>query len=275
MPGDDIEPIIILDSNDRGYLSNITDPVDKPLLNTFAAGSFGDLNQDGVPDFVTGGVGLRLATNLAGGYANEPFQHQVGVWDTATGDMLPGFPQQIEDYLFFVNPSVADVSNDGYPEVITGSGGYYVHAWDACGFEAPGFPKFTGQWITASVALGDLTGDGNLEAVITTRGGYMYAWRTEGRADGAMSWPEYRHDSHNTGNYDSPLPHGGMNQVADEPIECPDPPPMPDGGVDGGTGGEPGGGGCNCRVAPSRQGSTGALWFGLPALLALFRPRRR
>ena len=273
MPGEDIEPIVILDSNDRGHLTNITDPADKPLLNTFAAGSFGDLDQDGMPDFVTGGAGLKLATNLGGGYANQAFSHQVGVWDTASGDMLPGFPQRIEDYLFFVNPSVADVSNDGYPEVVTGSGGYYVRAWDACGREAPGFPKFTGQWITASVALGDITGDGNLEAVITTRGGYMYAWRTEGRADGAMSWPEYRHDSHNTGNYDAPLPHGGMNQVAEEPIDCPEPEPMPDGGVDGG--GEPGGGGCSCRLASTRDGSEGALALGLLVLLALFRRRRR
>jgi len=275
MPGADITPITVLDSNDRGPLSNITDGVDRPLLNTFAAGTFADLNQDGVVDFITGGAGLKLAANLAGGYANEPFSHQVGVWDSSTGDMLDGFPQRIEDYMFFVNPTAADVTGDGYPEVIIGSGGYYVHAWDACGREADGFPKFTGQWITSSVAAGDITGDGNLEVIVTTRSGYLYAWRTDGPANGATPWPEYRHDNHNTGNYDYPLSNAGMPQAASQPIECPIDPPMPDGGTDPG---EPGGGGCDCRVT-SHEGRAAAPalpWaFAALAVLVAARLRRR
>ncbi|NIS28586.1 MAG: VCBS repeat-containing protein, partial [Actinobacteria bacterium] len=53
-------PILILDANSRGPLSNIVGTSDRPLLNTFAAGSMGDLDQDGRLDFITGGAGLGL-----------------------------------------------------------------------------------------------------------------------------------------------------------------------------------------------------------------------
>lgn len=278
-----------LDSADRGPLSNITDPIDKPVLNTFANGSFGDFDQDGQPDFVTGGAGLRLATNLLGGYVNSPFSHQIGVWTTRPkpgerllGPALPGFPQRIEDYLFFMNPTSADVSGDGYPEVVVGSAGYWIHAWDACGREAPGFPKFLGGWIIASPALGDIDGDGMLEMVSATRAGYMFAFDTDGPADGTITWPEWRHDSHNTGNYDTALPFGEVLGVSN-PIECPDPVepdagPVDDAAVDAGAdagddagAGGVGGGGCDCRA--SSPGSDG--WTVFLAICALAVRRRR
>ncbi len=284
--GFDGMPILILDSNDRGYSSDVIDSFDKPLLNTFAAGSFGDLDQDGRPEFVTGGAGLRLGLNLAGGYSNEPFTHQVGAWETQTGNQLPGFPRAIEDYLFFVNPTVMNVDADPYPELVSGSAGYWVHAWDACGEEADGFPKFTGGWITGSVAAADIDGDDLVEIVITTRDGYLFAWNTDAPADSAQPWPEFRHDNRNTGNYETPLSNGGAPTTEAEPLDCPMP-PRPDGGTDGGDGGggdggtDPGppgmvtGGGCGCET------TGGGLPVGGPfaalvvfAALALRRRRR-
>ena len=47
----------------------------------------------------------------------------------------------IEDYTFLVNHAIADVSGDDYPEVITGTGGYFLHAADGCGREAAGLPE--------------------------------------------------------------------------------------------------------------------------------------
>ncbi len=288
-PGEREVRLATLDSADRGPLSNITDPIDKPVLNTFANGSFGDFDQDGQPDFVTGGAGLRLATNLLGGYVNSPFSHQIGVWTTRPrpgerllGPALPGFPQRIEDYLFFMNPTSADVSGDGYPEVVVGSAGYWIHAWDGCGREAEGFPKFLGGWIIASPALGDIDNDGMLEMVSATRSGYMFAFDTNGPADGTITWPEWRHDSRNTGNYETPLPFGTA-LGASNPIECPIP-EDPDAGVmddaatpDGGTADAAdagstgvGGGGCDCQ--------TGAGFAGWPifaAICVLARKRRR
>ena len=99
-PGEEAERILLIDSADRGPLSNVVDPIDRPVLNTFASGSFGDLDQDGAPDFMTGGAGLKLAGNLAGGYANEPFQPSARrVVDGARPDQrarphAPGLPAE-------------------------------------------------------------------------------------------------------------------------------------------------------------------------------------
>jgi MYXO-CTERM domain-containing protein len=277
-PGEDIRPLVILDANFRGALSNIIDAIDRPFFQTFAASSFADMDQDGYVDFMSGGAGLGLAAAFAGGGANTPFNHQVGVWNThlaegqSFGRMLPGFPQRIEDYLFFVNPSAADVTGDGYPEIVLGSGGYYVHAWDACGREAPGFPEFNGGWVTSSVALGDIDGDNLLEAVVSTRDGYLWAWNTDGPVDGVHPWPEYRHDSRNTGNYEEPLAFGVKTGTAGA-IECPLP-PAPDAGVDAGPDagppGQAGGGGCDCNAVPA----TSALWPALVVALVWWRRRR-
>lgn len=286
--GERAEPIILFDTNRRGPLSDVTSSTDRPLLNTFASASFADLDQDGRPDYVTGGAGLSLALNLAGGYSNEPFGHMVGAWTTVpradgSGTLapaLPGWPRYIEDYLFFMNPTSADVSGDGYPEVVVGSGGYWLHAWDACGEEAPGFPKFTGSWIIATPAVGDVDGDGMLEVVSVTRLGYMYVFDTEGPADGSITWPEWRHDNANTGNFDMPVDFGTA-LGASEPIQC-DIPVVPDAGpgdVDAGPGGGdagpgPMGGddGCGCRTTGAGDASFALLLAGA---LLLRRRRRR
>ncbi len=278
--GFDAETIVVLDSGDHGRLTDIPGR-DRPLLNTFAAGSFGDVDGDGRPEYITGGAGLGLGLSLAGGWQNMPFAHQIGVWDTTTGDSLEGYPREIDDYLFFVNPTVADVDGDGYPEVVVGSAGYWVRAWNACGVEAAGFPKFTGGWMTSSPAIGDIDGDGLLEAVVTTRNGYMFAWNLTGAVNGASPWPEYRHDNHNTGNYEEPLSNGGMPTTASTPLVCPI--PTVDGGLDAGAdggvdtgGGAVGGGGCDCRVASSGRGgaSGGGLAFALSLACVLVLRRR-
>jgi MYXO-CTERM domain-containing protein len=281
--GFDADHILILDANSRGPLSNVAGSSDRPLLNTFAAGSLGDLDQDGRVDFITGGAGLGLALNLGGGFANSPFEHQIGAWNTNSGAQLPGFPQSIEDYLFFVNPVIVNVDADPYPELVTGSAGYWVRAWDACGREAEGFPKFAGGWIISTVAAGDIDGDDLREIVVATRSGYMFAWNTDAPVDSPQPWPTYRHDNYNTGNADMPLSYG-MPTMTEEPIDCPDP-VRPDGGVDGGEGdagadvgaeGDLGGGGCGCYVSSrDEKAPLSALLLALLLGGALFRRRRR
>jgi hypothetical protein len=90
--------------------------------------------------------------------------------------MLPTYPRRMEDLMLLVRPSSADVDADGKPEVLIGSGGYLLHAFDSEGGEAPGFPKFTGGWLFSDAAVGDLDGDGVSELVSVTREGYLFAW---------------------------------------------------------------------------------------------------
>ncbi len=166
--------------------------------------AFGDMDGDGVPDYLVGGDGALYFIALAG-RTEADYQHVLAAWSGATGEMLPGFPRQIEDVQFLSAPAVADISGDGMPEAIFGSGGYLLHAWDKDGAEPDGWPKYTGHWILGSPAVGDIDGDGYLDVVVPSREGYLYAWHSTGRADQKVQWASMRHDPRNTGDYNTPI----------------------------------------------------------------------
>ncbi len=167
--------------------------------------SFGDLDGDGLPDPVQGGAGAMWIASLAMTKHFE-FQHAVVAWSGLTGEVLEGWPRQIEDIQFLVAPAVADITGDGQNEAIYGSGGYMLYAWDGGGEIAPGWPKFTGHWILGSPAVGDIDGDGYLDVVVSTREGWLHAWSTEGRADQTIEWASLHHDKGNTGDHSLVLP---------------------------------------------------------------------
>lgn len=184
------------------------------FLPLFAQPSLGDVDQDGVPDVITSGGSLALLGAVGGGAALKGDAHLMAVWSGKTGAMLPGSPFVLGDYTFFNNQAIADLTGDDYPEVLTGSGGYFLHAIDGCGREAAGFPKFTGQWIIPTPAIGDLDGDGRLEVAVGTRSGWLYAWRTEASADSIIEWESYHHDNRNTGSLETPLAQGAQRKAA-------------------------------------------------------------
>ncbi|MEZ4410156.1 MAG: FG-GAP-like repeat-containing protein, partial [Polyangiales bacterium] len=290
--------VALIRSAQRGQLSNYQSTI-VSFANVFSLGAFGDLNGDARPDFVITGSELALAINLAGGGRARPFSHLLGAWDGTTGNVFPGFPRVIEDYTFFMNAAIADVGGDRYPEVIVGTAGYYLHAYDACGREPEGWPKFTGQWVIPSPALGDINGDHTLDIVSGTRGGWLWAWRAGGDdRTSSIQWEGFRHDNQNTGNYGTPLTQGVRSLGDAGVLQCPIP-VEPDAGsaedsgvtddasvttdaptsVDAGAGAQPAasGGGCDCHAAPaSGTGTTGAaLALGLAALALVRRRRRR
>jgi hypothetical protein len=168
------------------------------VLNLFEYPSIGDLEGGGVLSAFKGGLTLGGLTNLVLVGQNNPQDHVVQGWDLATGSYRPGFPVKIEDYTLLSQPAIADV--DGLPgnEVVQGTGLYLVHAFDALGQEAPGFPKFTGGWNYATPAIGDLDGDGTLEMVSSTREGYLFAWSLDGSAAGNDQWWGAAHDDRST-----------------------------------------------------------------------------
>lgn len=175
------------------------------LVQMVSNSSFGDMNGDGTPDVVMGaGSSLYLASLAARNQID--YQQAILAWDGETGEIFEGWPRQIEDVQFLTAPAVADVSGDGMPEAIMGSGGYLLHAWDATGAEAPGWPKFTGHWMLASPAVGDIDGDGYVDVVITSREGWLFAWTTDGAADQDIQWQSIHHDAANTGNQTVALP---------------------------------------------------------------------
>jgi hypothetical protein len=173
------------------------------------------------------------------------------MWSGKTGKMMPAAPMVLEDWTFLNSAAVADLNGDGYPEVLIGSGGYYLHALDACAREPVGWPKFTGQWIIPTPAVGDIVGDGKLDVAVGTRDGWLYAWRTSAVAkDSVVEWESYHHDNRNTGNYNEPLTQGGKSKATQplDPSMCmaPTPPPSDEYNVAGG--------GCACEL-----GANGSL----------------
>lgn len=196
------------------------------MFPLFSHPAIGDLDQDGVSDVIMAGGSLSLAGNLSGGSSAKPFQHLLAMWSGRTGHMMPGSPVVIEDYTFLTNMAVADLSGDDYPEVIVGTGGYFLRAVDACGREAAGWPKFTNGWIISAPAVGDLNGDRKLDVVVATREGFLFAWKTPGSDTGVVQWESFHHDNANTGSYATKLDQGVLKRAA-APIDCSAPPPPP------------------------------------------------
>ena len=137
----------------------------------------------------------------------------------------------MEDWQFFVNPTIVDLNDDGYPEVVNGSGGYLLRAFNYRGEELAGWPKHTGGWIVASATVGDFDGDGNYDVSVSTRNGWLFAWRTEGSVEGLLEWNGYGHDPQNTFNYETPLP-GRERQNPDPDPDADTIEPLPDMGAD-------------------------------------------
>jgi hypothetical protein len=140
------------------------------------------------------GFGRLADTNVPA--QQLPHDVHLSAWNARTGQFLPAFPRLLDDLVFFGSAAIADVSGDGRAELVIGSGGYLVHAMDATGTEAPGWPKFTGGWIIATPAVGRL-GSRTVVAT-TTREGLLWLWRVRSRRD-ARFWPQARHDATNAG----------------------------------------------------------------------------
>jgi len=201
----------VLAADGFGPGSNMSDASLFPLINS---SSFGDLDGDGVVDLVTGGVGAGYAISALQDGKRMAFDHGVGAWSGQTGQYLDGWPRVIEDLQFFMNPAIADLDDDGKPEVISGSAGFVVHAWNVNGQQPAGWPKLTGHWVLASPAVGDVDGDGRLDVVVATRQGWLFAWRTASPAGAKVEWAGFGHDPQNTGNYHHPLPAGYNTDAA-------------------------------------------------------------
>ena len=249
------------------------------MLPLFSHPSVGDLDQDGTPDIVMSGGSQSLLANLSATTAT-PFQNLLGMWSGKTGAMMPGSPVVLEDFSRMTSQAIADITGDSYPEVIAGTGGYFVHAVDACGREAEGWPKFTGGWTMGTPAVGDVTGDHMLEVVVGTREGYVYAWSTAGTDSGVIEWESFHHDNGNTGSYSTPLGQGTLGQgpVAATPLAC-----GQRVSPDASTKMDPtstSSGGCGCTLVRSRNEAAGPAVVGLAALVwgrrrARGRVRRR
>jgi hypothetical protein len=94
---------------------------------------------------------------------------------------------------------IADAGGGGARQAIEANDNYWVHAYGTDGGEAPGFPKYTGQWVGFSGAMADPRMNGQLHYATITREGDLFDWRVKGSSKLNDSWWHYRHDERNSG----------------------------------------------------------------------------
>lgn len=183
-----------------------SDSTDSPAYVLIANAALGKIDPKGGVDLVKATAGFDFALTFASGGKRAEFDHHLSAWDLQTGSMLEGWPRVMDDWQFFLNPAIVDIDGDDAPEVVAGSAGYLVHAWNHLGKEPEGFPKYTNGWVLTSPAVGDVDGDGKYDVVAGTRNGWFFAWKTNGKtADSVREWSFYGHDLHNTNNYHMPI----------------------------------------------------------------------
>ena len=164
--------------------------VGQPAFGRFAGGV----------SYLAPATGIFRALDLA---VNEyqGGQDYLGAWDTATGQFRPGFPGVVNDLQFLTGPSVADVDGRAGEELLGGTAYLDVHAFDAAGGEAGGWPKLTSDWMVANPVVGTFGSSSRKVAAVVTRAGSLFVYRTGAEECADASWPRFHHDNANSGDF--------------------------------------------------------------------------
>ena len=152
-----------------------------------------DIDRDGSPEVIVGGDSSY----------NPAFGYQQGGWINVlsnTGQLK--WRRQIPGEVTWSSPVVADLNNNGYLDIVIGTGdnfsasqgvasteaGDYIYAFDPFGNTLPGWPYHTtttgntqGHEVLAAPAVADLLGNGQLDIVALDRAGYIHVIQPNGQ----------------------------------------------------------------------------------------------
>jgi hypothetical protein len=175
---------------------------DTHTITLTGQGGFGDLTGGGAPDYIQSSTGIEsiLSALSVNGQASVPQVYEKD-WDVSSGKVRSGWPVRQDGFPFYDAPIAAPVATGGGRQAIEANDNYWIHAWNADGSEAAGFPKYTGQWVGFVGAVGDPKLDGKERLVYGTREGELFQWSVPGDAKANTSWWHYRHDERLTGDY--------------------------------------------------------------------------
>ncbi len=131
-----------------------------------------------------------------------PGNNRVYLFDNA-GNLRAGFPVVRRVYSSSSVTS-GDITGDGVPEVIVGSGldDNCLYAADSLGKYVSGFPVSAGMTVASTATLGDIDSDGNTEILVASDDGNVYVFDLPALWNSANGqWPMFRHDLRRTGNF--------------------------------------------------------------------------
>lgn len=148
--------------------------------------AIGDLDGDGSMELVTGSNGTRVYAFHADG--SEVIDGDGNAGTTGVFKQLSAGPN-------FCTPALADIDNDGLPEIIFASGNGRVYAWNADGSDVPGFPIVTNAYFNSSPAVGYLDGPGDTtpEIVVPGTNDSLYVFEPNGTR--RPGWPVWNRAS--------------------------------------------------------------------------------
>lgn len=150
-----------------------------------------DIDRDGKPEVVVGGDSSPNGFFQAGGWVNVL---------NANGQLK--WRRQIPGEVTWSSPVVADLNNNGYLDIVIGTGinyskqngnastqaGNFLYAFDPFGNMLPGWPYRTApadstarHEVIAAPAVADLTGSGQLEVIALDAAGYLHVVQPNGR----------------------------------------------------------------------------------------------
>ena len=202
-----------LDTNGVSSGGNTTDV---PYLEAVGNAAFGDLTGTGDYVLVAPTAGVVRAADLV--LTDHQLGAQAGVtaWSLmgvpANGEPHPhaGFPHFVDDLQFLTGPAIADLIGAGPQEVISGTSTSDLRAVTGAGVELAGWSKNTGGWTIATPAIGTVGLDQHQKVAGLTREGTLFLWQTTAPACSSASWPRYKHDVWNSGNFAT---HAGVPET--------------------------------------------------------------
>jgi hypothetical protein len=174
---------------------------DALLRGGISSPALADIDRDGRPEVIVATQSPPWDQSLPITTTNPDYTKGT-LW-AINGDSsnVPGFPVPTEQY-FLSSPAIGDVDNDGYFEIVIGSGRAYgsppiptgrdniVSVFNHDGSMLTGWPKETVGYTRASPGLADLDNDGIVEIVIGCgsgdsykcdgHDGVLYAWNADG-----------------------------------------------------------------------------------------------
>ncbi len=150
-----------------------------------------DVNNDGVSEIL---VSADITANADAGTSTGGIFHIISADGTQN---IAGFNQPVgnanytmlrgkwEEQALWSSPVTADLDNDGFLEIVYGTGNYfsdsrgsYIRVWEHDGALKYTLPTIGKTFATPLVT--DLDGDGDLEIVAATLDGYLYGWDHNG-----------------------------------------------------------------------------------------------